>query len=194
MSMKDQSRIIETLAIIDALAEGVNPMTGEILPNHSPYNEPRVIRALFTVGSILRQQQGLSDSTRLSPTRAGKPWDAKEDEELTEEYKARLTFEAMVEKHQRTKGAIQSRLVRLGLIEQQTFYESVDVIKPAPKQWWKEQGRTQAGKPWTKDEDDALLRDFQSGMPLEMLAERLKRGINAVEVRLVKLGIKQSML
>ena len=134
MSMKDQSRIIETLAIIDALAEGVNPMTGEILPNHSPYNEPRVIRALFTVGSILRQQQGLSDSTRLSPTRAGKPWDAKEDEELTEEYKARLTFEAMVEKHQRTKGAIQSRLVRLGLIEQQTFYESVDVIKPAPKQ------------------------------------------------------------
>ncbi len=31
--MKDQSRIIETLAIIDALAEGVNPMTGEILPN-----------------------------------------------------------------------------------------------------------------------------------------------------------------
>jgi hypothetical protein len=28
-------------------ANGINPITGEILPDASPYNDPAVIRALF---------------------------------------------------------------------------------------------------------------------------------------------------
>jgi hypothetical protein len=48
--------------------------------------------------------------------------------------------------------------------------------------------RSQAGKRWSPDEDAALLRDFDQGMPVEQLAERLHRGVRVVEVRLVKLG------
>ncbi|EGU61756.1 hypothetical protein VINI7043_21551 [Vibrio nigripulchritudo ATCC 27043] len=35
------------LEIVEALANGINPQTGEVLPSESPYNSPDVIRALF---------------------------------------------------------------------------------------------------------------------------------------------------
>jgi hypothetical protein len=50
------------------------------------------------------------------------------------------------------------------------------------------QKRSQAGKKWSPEEDVALLRDFDQGIPVEQLAERLHRGVRAVEVRLFKLG------
>ena len=50
------------------------------------------------------------------------------------------------------------------------------------------QKRSQAGKRWSPEEDAALLRDFDQGIPVEQLAERLHRGVRAVEVRLFKLG------
>lgn len=50
------------------------------------------------------------------------------------------------------------------------------------------QKRSQAGKRWSSEEDAALLKDFDQGMPVDQLAERLHRGVRAVEVRLVKLG------
>ena len=33
--------------ILHALANGVDPVTGEVLPESSPYNNPAVIRALY---------------------------------------------------------------------------------------------------------------------------------------------------
>ena len=35
--------------IVRLLADGIDPTTGEILPKESPYNDPVVIRALFSV-------------------------------------------------------------------------------------------------------------------------------------------------
>ena len=34
---------------IEKLADGINPATGEVLPAEAPYNDPIVIRALFTI-------------------------------------------------------------------------------------------------------------------------------------------------
>ena len=43
----------EAKNIVTALANGIDPTTGEVLPQESPYNDPTVIRALFTViGSL----------------------------------------------------------------------------------------------------------------------------------------------
>ena len=39
--------------IIEALANGIDPETGEILPAQSPVNNPQVIRALFVAGKAL---------------------------------------------------------------------------------------------------------------------------------------------
>jgi hypothetical protein len=38
---------LEAKEIIEALANGINPETGEILPAQSNFNSPQVIRALF---------------------------------------------------------------------------------------------------------------------------------------------------
>ena len=35
--------------IVRLLADGIDPTTGEMFPDGSPYNDPVVIRALFTV-------------------------------------------------------------------------------------------------------------------------------------------------
>ena len=40
--------------IIDTLAQGIHPITGEAMPEDSPYNAPSVIRALFTVSQALQ--------------------------------------------------------------------------------------------------------------------------------------------
>ena len=37
--------------IINVLAQGIHPVTGEMMPPDSPYNEPPVIRALFSIGT-----------------------------------------------------------------------------------------------------------------------------------------------
>ena len=35
--------------ITKLLANGINPTTGEVFPDDSPYNHPKIIRALFTL-------------------------------------------------------------------------------------------------------------------------------------------------
>jgi hypothetical protein len=51
MSNKTQIQIIE------ALANGINPLTGDNLETDAVYNHPEVIRALFTALRILEQSQ-----------------------------------------------------------------------------------------------------------------------------------------
>ena len=46
--------IREAQSIVKNLAEGVDPNTGEVFAPDSPYNEPRIIRALFTVHDFVR--------------------------------------------------------------------------------------------------------------------------------------------
>ena len=50
--------------IIDTLAQGIHPVTGEVMPEDSPYNAPPVIRALFAVSQAL---DGYVKPRRLPP-------------------------------------------------------------------------------------------------------------------------------
>ena len=70
--------------IIDTLAQGIHPVTGEAMPEDSPYNAPPVIRALFAVSQAL---DGLgAPKPRRSradlPPNTGKPWSSDDDEQL----------------------------------------------------------------------------------------------------------------
>ena len=63
--------------IVDTLAQGIHPVTGEAMPEDSPYNAPSVIRALFTVSQALQASQlGVRHGL---PSNAGKPWTAEDD-------------------------------------------------------------------------------------------------------------------
>ncbi len=134
-----------------------------------------------------------ADSNNSRPTRAGEPWDEDEDQRLAHAFHAGEPFSQIAETHQRSRGAIVSRLVRLGYIQRKS---STNTDSPLPSQntehphdkWWRKE-RPQAGKPWTPEEDAELRNYAASGLATEEIARRLRRGEHGVDVRLSKLGL-----
>jgi hypothetical protein len=51
------------------------------------------------------------------PERVGRPWRENEDKALIEAFDEGVDLDDLAIKHQRTRGAIRSRLIRLGKIE-----------------------------------------------------------------------------
>lgn len=108
---------LEAKKIIESLANGIDPETGEILPPQSTLNSPAVIRALFIAGNALDRAAKHADRKKSLPDMAGRPWGEKEDQALLAAFGAGTTVKDMAAKHGRTLGAIASRLVRLGKIK-----------------------------------------------------------------------------
>ncbi len=180
--------IARAVAILEALAEGIDPLTREAFPEGSPCHQPTVIRALYTAVRELRHLQIQANSAGGAPANAGKPWAAAEEEQLRQEFAARLSIPDIARRHGRTRVAILGRLMRLGLLSADggpSALEQGDVDLPMAE-LVKRPGR--AGHPWTTEEDAELLRGFDAGVAPQQLAERLQRGVRAVEVRLCKHG------
>ena len=104
--------------IIGALADGVNPLTGEEFPKDSVYNKPEVIRALFAAVEALKQERlrEARRGNRKLPASAGQSWSSEEDEKLAGMFDRGATIQQLAESHQRTRGGIAARLERLGKI------------------------------------------------------------------------------
>jgi hypothetical protein len=102
--------------IIDTLAQGIHPVTGEVMPEDSPYNAAPVIRALFAVSQALDAGGSAPPAKprRGLPPNAGKPWTQPEDDKLEAAFAAGLDFKHIAEELGRTTFAIEARLVRLG--------------------------------------------------------------------------------
>ena len=105
--------------IIATLADGVNPLTGEEFPKDSVYNNPEIIRTLFAAVEALKQEARgeARKRNRQLPANAGQPWSPEQDEKLASMFDRGTTIRQLAESHQRTKGAIASRLVRLEKIQ-----------------------------------------------------------------------------
>lgn len=107
--------------IIDTLAQGIHPVTGEVMPEDSPYNAPPVIRALHTVARALEgvapPAEEAPRARRRPPSNAGKPWSAQEDAALETAFDAGIALKQVAEELGRTQFAVEQRLIRLGKIE-----------------------------------------------------------------------------
>ena len=57
--MKNDYTLQKTIKALDDLARGINPFTGEELPETDIVNDIRVSRYLFTALGILRENQGI---------------------------------------------------------------------------------------------------------------------------------------
>ena len=108
------------LPIVRALADGVNPVTGEAYPEHSPYAEPRTLRALFSAVDLMQQEVERQKRRERLPANFGKPWTEVEDQALTGEFDAGATLIDIARKHARTQGSIRLRLEKLGKIAPST--------------------------------------------------------------------------
>lgn len=102
-------------AIIDTLAQGIHPVTGEAMPPDSPYLAPPVIRALFTVSQALGSAAAPRRRERTDlPANTGKPWSAEDDEALRAGFGAGTPTKDLAAALGRTRWAVESRLVKLG--------------------------------------------------------------------------------
>jgi len=110
-----------TLRILNALANGVHPATGEKFAADGPYQHPDTVRALF---EAMRAVEG---AAAASPAAAGKPafpqsgagsrWSAEEEERLAGGFDAGKTVDELAYAHNRSRAAIEARLVRLGKMD-----------------------------------------------------------------------------
>ncbi len=104
----------KALEIIRALADGVDPYTGEEYPADSPYQNPQTVRALFMATQALERTKKADDKLRKPPDNAGKSWDDEEDRRLIKAFDSGQTTKQLAEEHQRTEGSIRSRLMKQG--------------------------------------------------------------------------------
>lgn len=115
--------IQDAINTIKALADGVYPATGELLPEKHVCHEAAVKRALSMAASALGQVGQLGKRRTQLPENAGKPWGLVEDQDLLERFRQGVNIDTLAKTHGRTRGAIASRLVRLGEVEDKAILE-----------------------------------------------------------------------
>lgn len=119
--------IIKAKEIVEMLADGIDPTTGEVLPPDSHWNNPEIIRALFTVlravripaklsrKSLEEKQKDNLDNGR--PKNAGLPWNEEQRNEVALLFSQGKTIDELADYLERTNGAIKSELTHQGLID-----------------------------------------------------------------------------
>ena len=101
--------------IIQALADGVDPYTGEHFPADGPYQRADTVRALYAALEVIEK----AAPKPKDPTKphAGGRWTDEEVQKLRGAFSANKPIPEIAHDHGRTEGAITARLVKLGLIE-----------------------------------------------------------------------------
>jgi hypothetical protein len=109
----------EAKQIIEVLAGGIDPATGEVLPDDNPLSSPHVIRALFIAAKALELMAAAKPArpAAAAPGNAGKAWTEEEDQRLVAGFDASTPVGALARTHERTTGSINSRLVKLGRLQ-----------------------------------------------------------------------------
>lgn len=107
------------LPIVRALADGVNPVNGEMFPETSPYAEPRTLRALYSAVDLMEKEVQREKRREKLPANFGKPWTEGEDRLLTERHQSGIAMHEIARQHARTQSSCRLRLEKLGLIQPQ---------------------------------------------------------------------------
>jgi hypothetical protein len=121
----------QTLKILNALANGIHPATGEKFGADSPYQHPDTVRALF---EAMRAVEGAGEaapassaSTSAAPAAERRPampesgsgsrWTPEEEQRLVSSFDTGRTVDELARAHSRSRAAIEARLVRLGKMD-----------------------------------------------------------------------------
>ena len=97
--------------VLKALADGINPVTGEVFADDSPYQSADVVRALHVAIDLLKPRRG----SRIEiPANAGKQWCEEEDLKLLASFDGGVSIEEIARLHERTVAGIEARLSRHG--------------------------------------------------------------------------------
>lgn len=179
MNVKDTCTVLETLL------DGVNPVTGELLPEDHVCQEPVVLRALHKALVALRSGDAMpaDDGVRVNRNGrldAGRPWTQGDLDRLKQLHVAGTSMEEMCHLLQRRRRGIERQLAYLGLMnrsEQRTAAANT---------------RSRAGTPWLAEEDRRLWELWRRGVPGAQIAKELQRSAYAIQCRMERLGMLAS--
>ena len=104
------------LEVLNALIHGLDPLSGEPLPEGSVLHRAEVLRALLSAHDALQQAGARAQRRAQLPDNVGRSWSEAEQAELLAAFKDGATPAALAAKHRRTLRAIEARLERLGLL------------------------------------------------------------------------------
>ncbi len=104
------------IKIIERLADGVHPLTGEDLQQGGILDRPEVIRALNIAARTLQASHKSQRALQAAPN-AGKPWSENEEKRLLAEWDQRKSIPDLAARHGRSAGSIRARLIQHGKIE-----------------------------------------------------------------------------
>jgi len=117
-SNNELATLKRAIHLLNQLYEGMNPLTGDRLPDISPYQNPDIVRSLRLGVESLTVT--LKRKEKNTFPRTGKSWEPSEDAQLCQEFAESQSFEKMAKEHARSRGAILARLEKLGKV-QRTF-------------------------------------------------------------------------
>ncbi len=106
--------VMRAKEILATLADGVDPMTGEVLPPQDCCNQAEVVRALHVALRLMETAE--SPAKKPKRENAGKPWSSDEESVLISEYQQGIPSHEIAKRHKRTQRAIAARLVHLGVV------------------------------------------------------------------------------
>ncbi len=99
----------QALKILNALANGIHPATGEQFGADSPYQHPDTLRALYESIRVMQTAQ--------APGITANRWTPEEEEKLASDFDAGKSVDEIVRGHTRSRAAIEARLVKLGRLD-----------------------------------------------------------------------------
>jgi hypothetical protein len=108
--------ITKAKEIISALADGIDPTTGELLPEDHLCNKAEIVRAFH---AILHRDDG---KKYIYYENAGKFWTEEDDKLLTELFTKGTKSRELQRRLLRSPGSIEARLFKLGLTDKSEFY------------------------------------------------------------------------
>ena len=94
------------ISILENISEGINCLTGEVVQGL----DDEIKDYFLEIAMYFDKKIKLDEKEKLKNPSRGKKWSAEEDTQLVEEFKSGLKLNEIAQIHQRSRGAIFSRL------------------------------------------------------------------------------------
>jgi len=117
--------INESRNIVQTLAQGIHPTTGEVFPPESPYNDPSVIRALFSILESVKYskrprkspEERRQENLELGkPGNSGLPWTEQDRALVASSFQEGMTVKKLATMLGRSTASIVAEVIRQDLV------------------------------------------------------------------------------
>jgi hypothetical protein len=125
---------IRARQILQSLVQGVDPFSGEELPESTVLQQAEVLRALLAGVAALEQGAARASRRATLPRNIGRSWSAEEQSALIDAFQSGEALAEIAARHGRTLRAIEARLEKLGLMsaEERTTRDRFGPRDPPP--------------------------------------------------------------